>query len=539
MFRSRLSITSTILLTIFILGPALYVPRPANATVGPLTCTATADFGILGTPDTLTIVSGGMGTSIISVKPLNGFTGTVTLAAVNPSTGLTPSLSQTSLSFGTAEKNSTLTVTVAGSTMPGDYSVDVNATTSGTLFHEITIYVHVPSPELGITANPTFLSLGLSTMTTSTIDLTDLNGLTDISANVSATVLSSSGTPPTASIPAFVTFTSGSGLATLTITTGASTTPGLYTVTVLAAGNPSSDANSTDVEVDVQGPGFTLTSSSGLLYSTLTIPAGQSAMSTINVMSIHGFSGTVALSYTGFPAGPTATFSPSSVTLTSGSTSPTTMTVSVPGSTAAGSYSLFPTGTSSSTTNETYYSIIVPGPGFSVIGSPTTLSIAQGASPVTSTINLNSLRGFSGLVKLSIFCSPEGLQASINYANVTLTSGGTGSATLTVSTYSFTATGTYGIGVDGAANSSTASNSTDITVKVTAPGSGGPGSSSTSNIFGLAPTVFYAIIGVIAAIVVIGAVFAFMKMKKPSAGGTGQPTVPPPPPPASPSPASP
>jgi uncharacterized membrane protein len=533
--RSRFPIARTILLIIFVLGLALYVPRPANATVGPLSCTASVDFDVFGTPENVTIVAGGTGTSIISVLPLNGFTGTVTLAAVNPSTGLTSSLSQTSLSFGIAEKNSTLTITVAGSTLPGDYSVDVNATTSGTLFHEITIFVNVPSPELGITSNPTSLSLGLSSSATSTVDLIDLNGLTDVSANVSAIIPFAMGTPPNASILAFVPFSSGSGSATLTVATGASATPGLYSVIVTAIGNPSGDSNSTDVTVDVQGPGFTLTPSSGLIYSTLTIPAGQSATSTINVMSIYGFSGAVSLSYTVFPTpGPAATFSPASVPLTSGSTSPTAMTVRVSGTTSPGTYSLVPTGTSGSTSNETYYSIVVPGPGFSLSGSPGSLSIARGASAVHSTINVNGLGGFSGLVELSIFCSPDGLDASISVANVTLSSGGAPSATLTVSTYSFTSTGTYDISVDGAANSSSASNSTRVAVAVTAPGSGGPGpGSSSSKIFGLDPTVFYSIIGVVAAIIVMGAVFAVMKMKKQSAGASSRVMVPPAPPPPS------
>jgi regulation of enolase protein 1 (concanavalin A-like superfamily) len=92
-------------------------------------------------------------------------------------------------------------------------------------------------------------------------------------------------------------------------------------------------------------PDFTLTPTP----ASQTVTAGNSASYTIAVSPSNGFTGNVALSLSGLPAGATGTFNPTSVT-TSGSSA---LTVATSSSTAAGTYTLTVHGDSSTLSHTT------------------------------------------------------------------------------------------------------------------------------------------------------------------------------------------
>ncbi len=97
------------------------------------------DFTLSASPTSLAFVAGTSGTSMITVSSVNGFAGTVSLAAaVSPSTGLSCSLSPTSLAG-----SGTSTLSCSGSTA-GTYSVQVTGT-SGSLAHPASVSVTVTS----------------------------------------------------------------------------------------------------------------------------------------------------------------------------------------------------------------------------------------------------------------------------------------------------------------------------------------------------------------------------------------------------------
>ncbi len=106
-------------------------------------------------------------------------------------------------------------------------------------------------------------------------------------------------------------------------------------------------------------PDFTIAASP----SSLSIVQGASGTSAVTVTSVNGFSSAVSLSCTGLPAGVTCGFSPASVTPPANGSTISTLTVSVPGSTAAGSYSLQATGTSGSLTHGAPVSLTVTPAG--------------------------------------------------------------------------------------------------------------------------------------------------------------------------------
>ena len=112
---------------------------PLTTNYAPVT---TPDFSISASPSALTIKAGASGSSTVTVTSLNGFSGTVTLAATAP-TGLSasPSPSSPTVSSG-GSASSTLTITVPPTTAAGTYTVTVTGT-SGSLSHSATVTVSV------------------------------------------------------------------------------------------------------------------------------------------------------------------------------------------------------------------------------------------------------------------------------------------------------------------------------------------------------------------------------------------------------------
>ncbi|HUS14450.1 MAG TPA: hypothetical protein VM536_05445, partial [Chloroflexia bacterium] len=96
-------------------------------------------------------------------------------------------------------------------------------------------------------------------------------------------------------------------------------------------------------------PDFTL----GAAPASRTVSRGGSTSYTVNLASVNGFSGTVALSVSGVPSrGTTAAFSPNPVALTGG-TGSSTLTITTSNKTPRGTYTLTVTGTGGSVTHTT------------------------------------------------------------------------------------------------------------------------------------------------------------------------------------------
>ncbi|HYU88744.1 MAG TPA: hypothetical protein VEL52_08670, partial [Candidatus Bathyarchaeia archaeon] len=105
------------------------------------------------------------------------------------------------------------------------------------------------------------------------------------------------------------------------------------------------------------------------------------------------------------------------------------------------------------------------GPSFLLTVNPSTLSLEQNAS-LTSTVNVISVRGFSGTVSLSLFFTDSKLPASLSPGSVNVPVNGTAKSTVTV-----TATNTIGsfnVVIVGIASSHGKTNyaSTELSVQV-------------------------------------------------------------------------
>ena len=172
-------------------------------------------FTLSDSPASLNLIQGGSGTSTVTVAPVNGFAGSVTLAASGLPSGVTAE-------FGTNPTTGTSVVTLNASSSATTGMATVTITgTSGSLSATATLALTVsPPPNFTIAASPTAVTVSQNTGATSTITIASVNSfnspvaltVTGLPAGVVATFSSTSITPAANS----------SATSTLTLTVSAS-----------------------------------------------------------------------------------------------------------------------------------------------------------------------------------------------------------------------------------------------------------------------------------------------------------------------------
>lgn len=200
----------------------------------------------------------------------------------------------------------------------------------------------------------------------------------------------------------------------------------------------SNSANNCVLPPAQTNPDFSLTDSP----SSLTVTQGTSGTSTVTVHPAGGFTGSVTLSASGLPAGVTASFGTNPTT----STSVVTFTASSTATTGTSTVTI--TGTSGTLTHTTTVSLTITAPAqpdFSLSASPASVSVVQGNTG-TSTITVTDAGGFTGSVSLSASGLPAGVTAAFGTNPTTSTSvlTFTASSTATLGTATVTVTGTSG-----------------------------------------------------------------------------------------------
>jgi hypothetical protein len=210
----------------------------------------TPDFSLSTSPASLTVTQGNSGSSTVTVNPVNGFTGSVTLSASGLPSGVTAS-------FGTNPTTSASVVTLSASSTATTGTASVTITgTSGTLTHTTTISLTVSAPaqpNFSLAASPASLTVKQGNNGSSTITVTPSNGFTG-SVTLSTSALPSGvtaafGTNPTTStsvltFTASSTATTGTSTITVTGTSGSLTRTTTVSLTISSAaaqqliGNP-------------------------------------------------------------------------------------------------------------------------------------------------------------------------------------------------------------------------------------------------------------------------------------------------------------
>ncbi|HEX8836205.1 MAG TPA: S53 family peptidase, partial [Candidatus Acidoferrum sp.] len=297
--------------------------------------TTPPSFLLSASPASLTILQGASGSATISISPLNGFSGGVSLTASGLPNGV-------SAAFGTnpATASSLLILSAAGAATTGTFTVTVTGTSGGLTATTTLAFTVNPQGNYTLSASPNSLTIVEGAGGASTITVTPQNGF---NSNVT---LSASG------LPAGVTASLNPGATTSssTLTLTATSTAATGTVSVTITGTAGNLTNATTVSLTVSPPPtFTLSASP----NTLTVTQGSSGTSTITVNPLNGFNGSVALSASDLPNGVIASFNPGSTTSTS------TVTLSASSTATAGTSTITVTGTAGSLTKTTAVSLTV------------------------------------------------------------------------------------------------------------------------------------------------------------------------------------
>ncbi len=290
-------------------------------------------------------------------------------------------------------------------------------------------------PSFQVTAATPTASVTPGFSTTAGYTIKGSNGFT------SAVAFSVSGLPTGVTGAFSPTSVSGSGNTTLTLTAATTATPGTYAIVVTGKSGTTSQTVTLSLTV-ASAP--TLTST--LATSTINVTAGSSGTTTVTTSRNASFNSTVSFTASGAPTGVTLKFSPT--TIAAPGVGSTTITATVGATVASGTYVVNVSATGGGITKTSLLAIVVqPAPSFTLSLSPTSVSVAIGASGnVTATTSRNST--FNSSINLSV----SGLPAGVTASTATNVASGSGTAilqftvgtTATGGSYTLTVTGTGG-----------------------------------------------------------------------------------------------
>jgi len=243
-----------------------------------------------------------------------------------------------------------------------------------------------------------------------------------------------------------------SGSSALDLFADGTTPAGSYTLTI--EGVSGSLTHTTAVTLNIAD--FSISASP----SSRSVIQGGNTTYTVSVGSLSGFTGNVALSVSGLPAGVSGTFNPTSVNGAGNST----LSLAVAASTAPGTYILTVRGDGPTTFHTTTVSLTVtaPPPDFTISASPSSQTVTRGGS-VAYTVSLSARNGFSATIGLSVSGLPPKATATFTPTSV---AGGNGSSTLKVTTSSKGGgSGTRTLTITGSGGGVTHSTSVSLTLQ--------------------------------------------------------------------------
>src|SRR2546426_20755 len=280
--------------TVYVTGAIQSVVHTVPITVN------VANFGVSANPTIVTVNLGAPATSTINVNAIGTFNGVVSLTSSNSNCSISPSSI-------TGSGSSTLS---CPSTSATSFPVTVTGT-SGSESHSTTVNFNIQ--DFTITASPTSITILAGTSGASTVTSTAVNGFS-VTVTLSAVALPSSGlncgfSPPSVTV-------SGTGTSTL-YCSGAI---GTYTVTI--TGTNANLNHPIQVTYTIRDFTFSITP------TFVRIPDGRSSTLTVQATSLGGYSGTLSLSWTS-SACSTWTFGKPSLTLSSGGTDSTSLTLTM------------------------------------------------------------------------------------------------------------------------------------------------------------------------------------------------------------------
>lgn len=282
-----------------------------EATSGDLTKQATLELVIATTPDynvsagAANATVGSTGTSVISVTPTNGFTGTVALGCAGLPSGITCTFANTSVTVNGGPGTTNLNIGVASSVAPGIYSFTVKGTSGSNERNAIvTLNVVANGVLAGFEIAADSISMGQGANGSSKVSITPTNGFSGLVTLSCINVPNGLG----CSLDPSQIFL-GSGypdISSLRVTTAPNVAPGVYNITIKASTEniPNGLTKTVNVPVIVGGN----TSGFNIAAENLSVPQGQGGYSTVTITPLGGFTGEITFGCSGVPAGVTCEF---------------------------------------------------------------------------------------------------------------------------------------------------------------------------------------------------------------------------------------
>ena len=256
-------------------------------------------FAVSGSPASRTVAPGSSTSYDVTIVPTGGFADSVALSATGLPAGATATFTP-----NPATGSSTMSVATTAATPTGSYIVTISGT-SGSLTRTATVTLVVSQPDFSLSAGPASRTVLQGASTTYDIAVTPIAGF---GGAVSFEV---TGLPAGAAAQFNPNPTNGSS--TLSVTTTSTTAAGSYALTI--KGTAGSLVHTAPVTLVVTGgdPDFTLSATP----TSLSIPQGATAVYTVTVNRVNGFSGSVSLSLAGGPSRTPISFSPNPASSTS------------------------------------------------------------------------------------------------------------------------------------------------------------------------------------------------------------------------------
>jgi len=422
-------------------------------------------FTLSASPMFMSLTRGGSGNSTITLNGAGGFSGTISLSAFSLLSGLTTSLSSTSVTLNSTitSASSQLTMTVSSDASSGFYPVGITATSGGTM-ENITVYVHVSGGDFTLFANPTLLTITQGSSTSTTLTVSGINGFTGF-VNFTAYAVGPGPGLQESFSPLTITLSTSAPNATavMTVTASPSTTLGSYVITINGISYSSGNLTLHSITISatvLAKPDFSISSSP----SPLKVQAGTSAGFRVTLMSLNGFSGMVQIYSTTSASGATISPNQYDASLSAGGTNDTGFSISTTRATPPGTYTITLTGNSTIGSHVTSITLVVTPPAdFSLTANPAGLIIVSGAS-AASTISISPFNGFTAPVNLNA-TGQSGFTASFSVNPIM---GGSGTSTLNITVASSVSAGSYILTVTGSSGSISHTATINVTVAASA-----------------------------------------------------------------------
>lgn len=304
----------------------------------------TPSFSLSLNPPSLNVQPGASGTMLVTVTPQGGFNASISWFH----TGLPSSVLPTIGPAGTAMTYN-LQLAVDNTAVAGSYPFTLTGKATGVADAIVqgTLVIAGSAPSFSLDLSPSTLTIPKGATGNTLVAVNPQGGFSGV------VTFSFQGSP--AGVTGSFTPTSSPVSSTLQLSVSNAVAPGTYPFSVLGTANgvPNASATGSLTVTAATQPTFSLTATP----STVTVLKGATGTSTIGIAPAGGFSGTVALSASGQPAGVTVDFNPSSATTSSNAT------FAVGSSVAAGTYPIAINGTAPGAPNaSTTVSLVVTQP---------------------------------------------------------------------------------------------------------------------------------------------------------------------------------